>query len=87
MSTLLSLGIGMALGFVFNFPPKKVQYVILGTTAIVLVVLFAYLLDNNALFTDTDAWSGLSILFNVVGYAIGNMIAWGMRKLLNLEWK
>jgi len=83
---LLLFSIATALSFLLNFPPQKIQYILLGGQILFFIALIAYLIDTGS-FTMHHAFDWGIIVFSLIGYICGLCIAKGARKLFGVDWK
>jgi hypothetical protein len=83
LSTLL---FGMLAGFILNFPPRKIQLIILGgfivTWLILLAIIFS--IDVESLFSN---WDRVVFAFSLAGYLVGYAVAFGAKRILGVTWK
>ena len=75
---------GIGFGFLLNFPPKKVQYVVLGILVTLWIAGFAYLLDTGQGLPPIDL---VNIAFNLLGYAIGWVTSWATKTAIGVNWE
>ncbi len=81
---LFSFLFGIGAGFVINFPPRKIQAILLGAGVVFVIAVFALLLDSGY---SNWSWDWIDSIFNLSGYAVGYAISYGAKAILNVRWK
>jgi hypothetical protein len=85
MSATMAVLIGIGIGFILNFPPKKIQYILTFALALFVILSFAFLSDAN--FNILGNWDWATTIFSFLGYIFGYVIAYASKSLLKVGWR
>ncbi len=85
MTYVANLLLGVVVGFILNFPPKKIQYIILGS--IIVLILFGFAMALDAGYPDVFIPDWIGAVFGIIGYVVGGVIAWATKRELKVSWR